>query len=277
MSIRHLEYLSSNELLNYPFTDDAKLDNLSLQVPSNLLIDTVIYGKGTDRFFIKQISQDGVNLTLDIYKYPSTFIFTVTVGPLQANVRKPIVVNSIVGEYPYIGKFLFGAGLVGMTLPATPEIFTIDQTEFLPSVVIPAGMVTHSVGIDDNILAVLLNHVKIYPGCNIIAKYKNGTIQLLTGKNELEACECEEIIQWQKYIVTINGTLADEDSANFKIEGKDCVNVYSEPDSHMLVITDECRPCCEDCDGQLDDFTAELLAMDTERTDLDDRITDLEP
>ena len=195
---RFLEYITSNELLKYPFTDNASLTNGAYSIPTNLFIDAVIYGKTTKSYFIKNIFQDGYNLNFDIYQEPDISIFTVSVAQDVANIRKVIAVNTAISGNIYIGRFLFGDGLTTVPFPSGTEVFTLNQTEFLPSVAVPSPMTVYSMGISDEEATTppLFDDVKLRQGCNIIINHD--TLEISTGKNDEEACACEKEINSDK-------------------------------------------------------------------------------
>lgn len=263
-----LEWLTSNELLIYPLSEDSTLTNGSQEIPTDLFIDAVIYGN-TGTYYISRIFQDGANLLVDVSQ-DGNLIFTIEALHTEDTIRQVITVASIYDNIPHIGRFVFGAGLLKI-FPTTEEMYTEAQAKFTPGICVPQQTQIHSLGIYNNDQQpVLLDDIKLLGGCNINLE-QGTTLTLSTGPND--SCECETSETRPYYISTINGVFSN--LGNFKIEGSECVNVYSEPSHNMVVITNECKPCCEDCDDRVNEFNYNLGQVQTNITSISNRVSAL--
>jgi len=276
-----LEYLTSNSLLRYPFTDGATLTNGVYTIREDFLIDAVVFtAEGEKKCFIKEIAQDGFGFVITVYAEPDLELLTFSVLRAESSIRQVVQVGALVNGEPVVGRFLMGEGVAGMPLPTSAQQFTVEQTEFLASVIFPKPPTVYTIGILEEVNnLVLLDEITLRAGCNVALEYNRITnsIELSAGSAEGEECDCEEDLPRERAIETIVGTRPDEDGYNFKIEGSDCINIYSEAASNMVVITDECRPCCEDCATRLTESENDFIDKSNDLDAIETRIAALEP
>ena len=257
----YLEWLSSNELINYPFKENVPLQStLGISLQKNLLIDIVIYGlKVEDRAFLSKVNSVGATVTLTFSSINEGEILTFIIDKNSDSIRELFEQEN----GTIIGRLLPGEGL--LNLGTETHIFTLANTELEPSVLIPFTERVFKLTHENSEFE---NDIQIGEGVNMEVEIDDENVLRFNagpGFGLGSLIGCFETIE-PKVIKTINGKGPNENN-NFKIQGSDCIEARIFPDINMVLLYDHCRSCC-DCDN--------LNTLQITADDLESRIEVLE-
>ncbi len=237
-----LEYLSSNELIKYPFKDDATMGTL----PLNFILDAVIYGEEGD-LFINKIDNEYVYIA----RAPDEYLF---------KIRIPLI-NRSISTYNNKARILFGE------IVSLYDTYSYEETAFLDCICVPEISRVLSIGIESRQGNPLTGNVLLNSNDKMTAlKLENNIITLDINKVKKDT-KCNAICKINNQKPTNN---------NINVAGSTCINVYKEPHLNMVAIRDECHACCENKEERLSNIEIDLLDIDDELASLDDRVTALE-
>lgn len=248
-----LEYLTSNSLQVYPFKDSASLIAVDLyRIPMDFFLDAQIVPKNKDvrRVYLSQLEKDALNIifTIELTDIDGITIDTATYTVTAASIVEREVLN-FSDSYAYF-RVVPGASLAAISAsPIFTHTFTIDATEFTPSVVIPYNTTVDSIAFYNTdpstnlpILeaTVTADDLEIVAGANQDFQYLNESLSIAvlagSGTGLYDGCPAPGS--------TINSInfVNPNSSGSFFIGADTCYKI--EAATNGLLLTNECVPKC---------------------------------
>lgn len=229
----YLEYLSSNKLIKFPFSELAVLPD---QIPNDLIVDLLI-----------------VTETPDIVYYLNRLEYTPTQIKLQINGNEIVIDRTSTTMYGYFDgsiKIKILLGRLSLDLAYGAWDYTESQTKFESCCVVPYSRIVHT-------LNNLNNDVLLAEGYNTSLIPSGNQVQIaFTSGAGLGTTPCEPYEY--EFISKINN---EEVENNLLVKGLDCISIIHYPETNMIVINDRCKPCCQDCADKLTEITTNTSAV----------------
>jgi hypothetical protein len=262
-----LEYLSGNELVAYPFTEDAEglvqhadtpVHGASATLPRDFFLDAVILmpDRFSDEVFLASIEHTGAafefTLVTDIDR--ALAVFTIPLAPLPG--RTPIAfrdtasmttVRLLTG--PSFSSYLGGMAASSTDAFGTRLRFETAAVDLRPQRV-DKLIVEQSVGPDVE----LSGQVVFVPGFNVDYSINPPTIPSGDATTQLrinavphggvgQFNPCEDPKPPIDYLAFLNGVGPDEDG-NLTLDPGACHRLNLEPAANLLGLYNDCEPCC---------------------------------
>lgn len=275
-----VEWLSSNELITYPFKEDSTLvSTTGFQLGQDVLVDAVIKGgDDDDRVYLSDLITDPDTIFLFFSSEKlGVVVAEFEIDRVAASVRKlffsgPVddlsvcrdpAVPSVLNTYEM--RLLVGAGILGLG-DALDEDFTADTAGLEPSITIPRPARVLSLADKEFPLDCLGGNIFIGDGYNmaVVENLEQNSLDFTAGQGLGlgSLIECPSLDEVPRKIRTINLKPGERDTRNYRIvSGDDCIEIRHYRASNMIVIHDHCRECC-DCD-LLTTLDARITALET--------------
>jgi len=133
-----LEYLSTNSLVSYPFKDGREV-NSSLSIPDDAFLDALFITNdhSIKRVYISKISKISINISIELSEVNLGIIGNIVfpVDSAESHLFNQTTSFISYSSLKWSIKLVFGPGISFLTGEYSPTAYTVDQTEFVSSVI----------------------------------------------------------------------------------------------------------------------------------------------